>query len=187
MKRFLLTITSFIAGMSMLCAQLPNGSIAPDWTETDIVWTSHHLYEYLDNEQVVFLDFSATWCGPCWNYHNTHAFADVYNNHQPHVMAFMIEGDANTNVQCLYGPSGCNNTTLGNWVAGTPYPIIDASNLTGPYAISYYPTIYGICPDKKIYEVGQVGENALWEFAQECSAPSMEVVVLLPLLMDGGW
>ena len=187
MKRFLLTIIISLFGCTaFLCAQLPNGSTAPDFTETDINGITHNLYGILDGEQVVFLDFSATWCGPCWSYHNTNAFKDVVTNHSQHVQAFMIEGDANTNIACLYGPSGCNNSTQGNWVAGTNYPIIDAANLTGPYAISYYPTIYGVCPDKKIYEVGQVGANALWEFAKGCSAPSMEVLMQTNVDCFGG-
>ncbi|MEZ4952156.1 MAG: T9SS type A sorting domain-containing protein [Saprospiraceae bacterium] len=177
MMRHLFTfITLAFLSLPSAHAQLPPGSTAPNWTETDINGVTHTLYDYLDAEQVVFLDFSATWCGPCWNYHNTHAFENVFNAHGSDVMAFMIEGDANTNVACLYGPSGCNNTTLGNWTAGVSYPIIDAANLTGPYAIGYYPTIYGVCPDHKIYEVGQVGENALWDFAKDCSAPTLELL-----------
>ncbi len=177
MMRHLFTlITLSFLSLPVAQAQLPPGATAPNWTETDINGVTHTLYDYLDAEQVVFLDFSATWCGPCWNYHNTHAFENVFTAHGTDVMAFMIEGDANTNVACLYGPVGCNNTTLGNWTAGVSYPIIDASNLTGPYAIGYYPTIYGVCPDYKIYEVGQVDENALWDFAKDCSAPTLELI-----------
>ena len=123
-----------------------------------------------------FLDFSATWCPPCWSYHNSNAFKNVLSSHGAHVQPFMIEADASTNVACLYGPTGCVGGTQGNWVAGTTYPIIDASNLFGPYAINYWPTIYGICPDKKIYEVGQVNENELWDFAKDCSAPTMQIL-----------
>ncbi len=175
MKR-LLTMLLFSACLSQIgFAQLPNGSTAPDWTMQDINNVTHNLYSYLNAEKVVFLDFSATWCGPCWNYHNTHAIDDVYNAHSNNVMAFMIEGDDDTNTACLYNQPGCTGGTQGNWVDGTDYPIIDNHTQNGAYAIGYFPTIYGVCPDKKIYEVGQVNADALWDFAQGCSAPSLEL------------
>lgn len=179
MKHFLLISLCLLTSLAAF-AQLPPGSTAPNWTMTDINGTSHTLYNYLDNEKVVFLDFSATWCGPCWNYHNTHAFKDLYNMYGPpgsnKVMAFMIEGDEDTNTACLYGPTGCVGGTQGNWVSGTPYPIIDDHTMVSAYGIGYYPTIYGVCPDKKIYEVGQVPEQQLWDFAKGCSAPTVQLV-----------
>ncbi|MCC6726742.1 MAG: T9SS type A sorting domain-containing protein [Saprospiraceae bacterium] len=176
MKR-LLTLLLLIASLSQVAhAQLPDGSTAPDWTMADINGITHNLYSYLDAEKVVFIDFSATWCGPCWNYHNTHAINNVYNDHAANVMAFMIEADQATNTDCLYNLPGCTGGTQGNWVNGTDYPIIDNHTQNGAYAIGYYPTIYGVCPDKKIYEVGQVGASALWAFAQGCSAPTLELV-----------
>ena len=177
MKQFLLNFSLFFLGIPLALGQLPNGSIAPNWTMSDLNGTSHTLYNYLNNQKVVFLDFSATWCGPCWNYHNSSAFKNLHNNYGPpgsnDVVAFMIEGDANTNTACLYGPQGCVGGTQGNWVQGTPYPIIDNASQTGAYSIAYYPTIYGVCPDKKIYEVGQVSTAGLWNFAVGCSAPSI--------------
>lgn len=186
MKRLLLLSAFGVLAVQLAFAQLPNGSTAPNWTMTDLNGQSHTLYDYLDQEKVVFLDFSATWCGPCWNYHNTHAFADLYDQYGPNgtnnVMALMIEGDSDTEVACLYGPgSGCTGGTTGNWVSGTPYPIIDDANesLNGPYSISFFPTIYGVCPDKKITEVGQVPTTSLWSFAQGCSAPEVAATAVV--------
>ncbi|TAK35395.1 MAG: T9SS type A sorting domain-containing protein [Saprospiraceae bacterium] len=182
MKRILPLITMGVLAAQLCYAQLPPGSTAPNWTMTDLNGTSHTLYDYLNNEKVVFLDFSATWCGPCWNYHNTHAFKDLYNEYGPsgtdNVMCFFIETDASTNTNCLYGPAGCVGGTQGNWVSGTPYPIIDDASQSGPYAINYYPTIYGVCPSKEITEVGQVPKPQLWSFAQGCSAPNLNVTAL---------
>ena len=151
-------------------AQLPDGSVAPDFTLTDLNGTSHSLYSYLDQGYTVFIDFSAVWCPPCWSYHQTHALEDLYVDHGPtghpgvsgtttdDVMVFYIEADAN-NVASLNG-SGAN--TQGDWVTGTSYPIIctdgtagnNGNAVSGDYAIGYFPTIYMICPDRLTTEVG---------------------------------
>ena len=46
-------------------AQLADGSVAPDFTVTDINGNSHRLYDYLNNGYTVIIDISATWCPPC--------------------------------------------------------------------------------------------------------------------------
>ena len=64
-------------------AQLPDGSIAPDFTATDINGVEHNLYSYLDSGYQVILDFSATWCGPCWSYHTSGVFSDLIAAYGP--------------------------------------------------------------------------------------------------------
>ncbi len=74
-------------------------------------------------------------------------------------MVFFVEGDkATTNAQ-LNG----TGTTQGNWVTGTPYPIFNpvdpqCSQFNKDYNIQFFPTIYMICPDKIVYEIGQATE-----------------------------
>ena len=115
-------------------AQLPDGSVAQDFTVTDINGTEHNLYTYLDQGYSVVMDVSATWCGPCWGYHQSGALEDLYVNHGPagfpgvsanttdDVMVLWFEGDGSTTQADLEGTGG---NTQGNWLAGTAFPIID--------------------------------------------------------------
>ncbi|MEZ4917605.1 MAG: T9SS type A sorting domain-containing protein [Saprospiraceae bacterium] len=171
MKHLFTTLLCLLIGTSAF-AQLPAGSDAPNFTARDINGRLWDLYDVLESGRPVIMDVSATWCGPCWSYHNSHALEDLYATYGPEgsgeVMVFFIEGDNATNTNCLYGPSGCNNSTQGNWVANTPYPIIDNSTIANQYDISYFPTIYKICPDKKVTEVGTLSAAGLWNQISGC-------------------
>ena len=65
MKRFLLLTLLCIGGWMTAQAQIPDGSIAPDFTATDIDGNTYNLYDLLNAGKTVYLDVSATWCGPC--------------------------------------------------------------------------------------------------------------------------
>ena len=60
-----IAIAVLISISTITTAQLPDGSIAPDFTTTDVNGNVHRLYDYLDDGYTVILDISATWCGPC--------------------------------------------------------------------------------------------------------------------------
>lgn len=171
-KNLLILLWVFIAGLttSPSYGQLAAGSVAPDFTATDITGTTWHLYDILSQGKSVFIDISATWCGPCWSYHNSGALENLYNTYGPpgtnEVMVFFVEGDGATTLADLYG-TGTN--TQGNWVAGTPYPIIDNAGIASSYAIRYFPTIYMICPDRIVREVGQLTTANLYASRAECS------------------
>jgi len=129
---------------------LPDGTVAPDFTATDLNNQVHHLQDYLDEGKTVILYISATWCGPCWQFHNTHYLEDIYEAYGPagsdEIQIFYIEGDATTTVNHMYG-IGSSNKTQGNWVEGTTYPMINSSDIADAYEIAYFPTIYRICPE----------------------------------------
>lgn len=185
MKKLLLSVALF-AGISSANAQLPDGSIAPNFTLTDIDGNVQDLYTYLDAGMTVVIDVSATWCGPCWNYHNTGALESLWVNHGPtggpgvsasttnDVIVLFIEGDGSTNSADL---NGTGSNTQGDWVTGVEHPIIDpaasaVNAFNNDYAIGYFPTIYMICPNRIITEVGQQSASALYASVGDCPAPA---------------
>lgn len=168
MKKILTSVALCLAASASM-AQI--GAVAPDFTATDINGNSHNLYTYLNAGKVVLMDVSATWCGPCWGFHNNHYLEDLYAQFGPagtnEVVVLFYEGDAATNSADLHG-TGSN--TQGDWVTGVPYPIIDESPLSislNVYAPLGYPTINVICPsDKKI-------KWDLWDSQQATPAASL--------------
>lgn len=204
MKKKLLTAALAISTAGAM-AQMPNNSICPDWTGTDLNGNSHNLYSLLDSGYTVFIDVSATWCAPCWAFHQTGALEALYNQHGPgtadnKVRVFFIEGQqGNTSAQ-LYGTSSPSNAcssqnaatyyggcTRGDWTAGSPYPIIDDASIGNLLQISYFPTIYKVCPNRVITEE-QNGNNwptaaTMWASAGSCQqAVSPADGTLLPPL-----
>jgi hypothetical protein len=174
--RIFSTLVFLIVVLTRLPAQLQDGSLAPDFTAVDLNGQSRNLYETLEEGKIVVLGFMATWCPPCWAYHNSGALQDFYAAHGPdgdnRAEVFLIEGDPNTNPNCLYGQNGCNSFTIGNWVAGTDFPIFDHAGIAAQFEVAYYPTILIVCPNRKLYELGQLNAGALWEKAQTCPVAS---------------
>jgi len=65
----------------------------------------------------------------------------------------MIEADPVTSLDCL--TDECNdeqtgNVTLGNWAEGIPYPIVNNHNMAALFKISFFPSLYAICPDRTL-------------------------------------
>ncbi len=154
-------------------AQLPDGSIAPDFTLTDLNGNSHNLYSYLNQGKTVFIDFFACHCPSCWAYHNQHELENLNAAHGPNgsltqdVVVLAIEYDANNGTNEFYGISG---NTQGNWVSGTTYPFCNPesstrSQIISNYGVVFYPLVYGIYPDKTIYHVGTQTASQLYTFA----------------------
>ncbi len=168
MKNFLLSLFLFFGAFNVSFGQLPSGSVAPNFTCTDLDANVHNLYaDYLSQGISVVLDISATWCTPCWNYHNSNTLKNFYNTYGPNgtgdATVIFAEGDAATNLACLYGQSGCNNTSRGNWVDGTPYPIIhtEGPSIRSTYQGGPFPVIYMISAGNgKSYTNGGGGISA---------------------------
>lgn len=153
-------------------AQLPSGTTAPDFYEQDINGQVHHLYDLLDADKIVILEISATWCPPCWAYHQSHSLQNFYNEHGPSgdnkAEVFWVEGDPGTNLACIYDQAACNGFSEGNFADNTPYPILDKASIANAYQITYFPTLFIICPNRRAYEVDALSAPDLWEKAQVC-------------------
>lgn len=139
------------------------------------------------------MDVSATWCGPCWNHHLTGALDDLYINHGPagqlgvsatttdNVMVIWLDGDAQTADATMLDGNGA----IGNWIEPNttlgqiPFPMANpiaatANQINNGYDIAYYPTIYKICPNRVITEVGQLTATEFYDAVGICPPPASE-------------
>lgn len=150
-------------------AQVADGSIAPNFISTDIEGNEWELYEVLNQGKTVILDISATWCAPCWDYHQSGELETLYEMYGPdgtnELMVFLIEGDEMTTTDQLYG---IGSGTLGDWVTGTHYPIIDDREIAEAFQINFFPTLFMICPTRKVYQAGQWTSNQIYNETNIC-------------------
>lgn len=143
-----------LAGLSVSAqAQVQPGDWATPFTLTDINGNEQRLYDFLSEGKPVIMVMSAAWCLPCWNLHNSGVLEEIYATYGPdgtdEIMVLFIEADPNTSFEQLTGMEG---PSQGNWVSGTPYPIIDVQDfgLPAAYGLQAYPTVAMICPDMRI-------------------------------------
>lgn len=205
---------SVTAAVNTSTAQLAAGSVAPNFTVTAYQsWLStsgmnnngtYTLYDYLDAGYSVIMDVSATWCGPCWSYHTSGALEDFYTAHGPagypgvsagttdDAMVIWVEGDGTTADATMLDGSG----SIGNWIEPTAgnqiqFPMANpastaANQINDDYAIGYFPTIYKICPNRIIEEVGQASATNLYAAIGDCPAPASLPNDAALLSYDGG-
>jgi hypothetical protein len=136
-------------------AQLPAGSIAPDFTITDLSGNQHTLSTYLAQGKIVIMEWAGTHCHAAWKMHSSGEMQDFYNAYGPagsnEIITLMI--DSNVSMETLMGSD--NPPAFGNWMQNTYYPVCAVSSypsttptLYEQYQVNWVPTVYEIYPDQ---------------------------------------
>ena len=149
--------------------QLPPNSFGEDITLTDINGNEFNLYSALDDGKTVILDLFATWCGPCWSFAEAGTLEQLQDAYPDEVLCVAIEADPSTAASEIY------NSALGDWTSIINYTMADdpSGDVASDYALAFYPTIYKICPDRMVTEVGQLSTvNAYYSEVGSCSSAS---------------
>ena len=150
-------------------AQLPPNSFGEDFTLTDINGNEFNLHSTLDEGKTEILDLFAEWCGPCWSFAETGVLDDLQAAYPDDVVVVAVEADPSTPESDIDG----GGNSVGDWTTIIDYLMMDDPDGTvaDDYALAYYPTIYKICPDRMVTEVGQLSSvNAFMGEINSCSS-----------------
>jgi hypothetical protein len=158
----------------LLC--LPFMILAQTWTANDMNGVSYDLANFtnsMSTTKAVVVEISAHWCGPCWNWHDSGIMDELYHDFGPNgtdeFMIFWIDGDANSSVSILNGAG----SSQGNWVTGTPYPLIGPNGQGAAVASNYlftgYPTLFLHCGTIPAPEISRQEKWLFWNDVLNCS------------------
>lgn len=161
MKKIILFLIFFVAAKAN--AQInPDGTVINSFSATDINNNFFSSTNVLNNGKHMIIDFSATWCSNCWNYHGTKALDNYYTAYGPSgtlaqdAEVLFYEADPATNSNDL---NGVGTNTVGDWVTGSNYLIFNEDNPTTVKSVFSangslgYPTVFLVCSDKKMYRL----------------------------------
>lgn len=153
-------------------AQITSGSVCPDFTTTDLTNEEFNLYNELDEGKTVIIHVFAAWSPISWDYHLLGSLQNLYNTGGPggdnSVSVLMVEGEPDNQPEQITG-TGTSGVlySAGDWTSGTGFPICDDAALANQLQVSYFPTVYMICPDRRIFEIGAISEDEIMAFIEQ--------------------
>ena len=140
-------------------AQLPDGSVAPDFSVVDLEGDTWALSSLLDSGNTVVLNFGATWCTSCWAAEHAGALNSLHNAFGPQgsgdvTVLFLEMDDAFTSADDL---SGSGSNSVGNWLEMLDYPVVDSAGaIHALYGGSDNPFVCLVCPDGLVTNLNEL-------------------------------
>lgn len=161
MKKVLFSLVMLVS-VSASAQIYSDGTVIQSFSATDINNNVFSSTIATNNGKHIIIDFSATWCGHCWTYHNSKVLERYYAKFGPNgtdaqdAEVLFYEADASTNSNDL---TGVGTNTVGDWVMGTSYTIFNETNVT-PVRSSFsnggsmgFPSVFLVTADKKMYKI----------------------------------
>jgi len=160
MKQFLPFFLFFLF-LNFAQGQIVSGEkLTQNIVATDLKGNSVDIFADLDAGKTVVLDIFATWCGPCWGFHES-GFLKQLNTAfgstgSDQIRIYAIEADGTTPLSDI---SQASSTSWGDWTEGVEYGIINDHTFNDILKIAFFPTLYVIRPDRTVMEMGDYRYN----------------------------